>query len=430
MIHYISKNPIKSELFKNSQIDVLIKFLSQAKNFSFDIETTSIDLSTSKILLMQFGNHIDQYVLDCRTIDLLSYPVLEKLEDKNISKYGHYLKYDAAHVLHHYGFNLFNMIDSYIGEKLITNNTTYSCSLENTARRYLKIDTDKSERKSFFRFDGDITEKQVVYAARDIEISYKLIYRQIKKIDRMRLRKLLLLESNLSSYWAKCEVDGLKIKPGYYHWYFQEQMQQDLFIEKKPVDGKLHYEIKPLADIFGTAKPYYTNSRSELKINKKHLEKKLIKISLEGLDASILDLFHKERNKKNYINRGEESLLFHNQAANYGYQYSIDGYNRIIWHPSHKIINKDLSENEKVYKISSIFPVYSTVNNIIKKGLNLINHNFYGRTRFLEMKQDNILFEADQDLNQNDLLFCFEMSANFLNYKFSNQDVRWSNIME
>ena len=148
MIYFVSNNNelFKSNLYERMTLEESIRELKSWTLFQFDTETTGLDPHIDTLLLIQFGSdkHDIRIVVDCTSIDILKYK--DVLETKFLV--GQNLKFDLQ-FLYSKGIVPTRVYDTMIVEQLLYLGYPagiISYSLANIAKRYLKIDIDKSIR--------------------------------------------------------------------------------------------------------------------------------------------------------------------------------------------------------------------------------------------------------------------------------------------
>lgn len=179
-----------------------------------DLETTGLNPRTDKVRLVQMYNGKEM-----RIVDAFKHPeILDELvaitEDPATIKVGHNLKFDISFVRAHANRRIrpSNIWDTLLAEQVLmagwswpyydkksneTKKRMPEFSLAALVMRHLGEKMDKSMQRSDWGA-SDITEEQMAYAARDVEVLLP-IYEIQKK----------LLETNNLTYIAKLEFDTL-----------------------------------------------------------------------------------------------------------------------------------------------------------------------------------------------------------------------------
>lgn len=169
--------------------------------------------------MFQIGNEYEQYVIDTRytSIDFLS----KYLKSKSLLKIGHNLKFDAQLLLKD-KLVLNHIYDTMVVDYLLYNGKKVTHSLAACSIRYLDIDIDsnqldlfqpsvnKSIRDTFKHVTfEDFTPEQVIYAAKDVEITCRIRNAQLPMLIRDKMTKLADLENEFALVLADMEFNGI-----------------------------------------------------------------------------------------------------------------------------------------------------------------------------------------------------------------------------
>src|SRR5690606_28529407 len=133
-----------------------------------------------KIVMFQIGTLERQYIIDYRSRNLGK--LVEILENKDILKVGHNLKFEYQHILHNNKVRINNMYDTQIVEQIIycgldqytfkipgKNEEVKRFSLEALDYIYLKKVVQKKTRLEFLKIGSKpFTKSQIYYGAEDI----------------------------------------------------------------------------------------------------------------------------------------------------------------------------------------------------------------------------------------------------------------------
>lgn len=236
----------------------LLDWVKDKKQIAIDIETRfgNIDLpykgKTAKsqkldlsklnpyeheILLFQIGNDEDQFIIDCRYVDIT--PLIDYLKSRpDLTIIGHNLKYDISWLNVKFGYIPNKMFDTMLTEKCLTmglydlewdskaeklknnkrNNKPYS--LNSLAKRHLGFDYDtdqlslfepkcpKKIRDSFPSITSEaISDEQITYARYDVIIPYRLY----KLYNKEKLPKIVDIENEYLKVLISMETYGIKL---------------------------------------------------------------------------------------------------------------------------------------------------------------------------------------------------------------------------
>jgi ribonuclease D len=112
-------------------------------------------------------------------------PLTGLLSDERVVKIFHNAKFDLE-FLHDAGYEVRNVFDTMIAEKVITHGANQSASLAETLYRYFAVDLDKSQRAKFNRrWDGIWTDELVDYALSDVVHLPRLMHEQKTWMERL-----------------------------------------------------------------------------------------------------------------------------------------------------------------------------------------------------------------------------------------------------
>jgi len=144
--------------------------LKSARFLFLDIETTSAseDFTKNRVRLVQMGDFETTLV-----VDLFKCPGCAELLKPFLSErawVGHNLKFDVKHLYYFFGIEPATVFDTYVASILLGNERN---SLQAVVERYLGEFLDKSEQLSNWGAE-ELTEAQLAYAAKDVEILRRL----------------------------------------------------------------------------------------------------------------------------------------------------------------------------------------------------------------------------------------------------------------
>ncbi len=203
-----------------------LKDLSCRDTFSFDLETTSLNVVEARIVGLSFSWKEDEaYYVPLLLPDgetPLARSALEGLrpilEDKKIKKVGQNLKYDCA-VLKNYDIELSGIaFDTMVASYLI-NPTRRRHGLDELAMQYLFYQTTPitdliGRGKAQLTMDRVELEKIAKYACEDADIAYCLSHRLRPLLEQEGLLKLFEeVELPLVGVLAEMEHTGIKVDP-------------------------------------------------------------------------------------------------------------------------------------------------------------------------------------------------------------------------
>lgn len=246
MIYFVSNNNelFKSNLYERMTLEESIRELKSWTLFQFDTETTGLDPHIDTLLLIQFGSdkHDIRIVVDCTSIDILKYK--DVLETKFLV--GQNLKFDLQ-FLYSKGIVPTRVYDTMIVEQLLYLGYPagiISYSLANIAKRYLKIDIDKSIRGQII-WRG-IDDEVIIYAANDVVYLEQIMWKQMKKARYQGMEKGAELECSFVPAIAYLEWCGIKLSIP--KW--KEKMKIDQSNLSKAREELNKYVINKYSDLY------------------------------------------------------------------------------------------------------------------------------------------------------------------------------------
>ena len=233
-----------------------------------DVYQPGLDPYVSRIVMVQVGTLEKRFVIDSRVVDCSF--LKEVLEDENILKIGHNLKFEGKHFLVNYGITIRNVWDTMISERVLYNGLKLSYSLESLMNRYLGIKSvektnlfaeepkyeweeeldeldlldkkeslvqyvDKSIRLGFVEIgDKPFTKEQIEYGVNDIVAPLKIY--EIQKQGRFVNDELYLpeigfkLENKFTQVLAHIETVGAGFDP--LKWKSLAEKNREIFLSR------------------------------------------------------------------------------------------------------------------------------------------------------------------------------------------------------
>lgn len=196
-------------------------FLESVRGAPFlalDTETSGLDPHLEKLLLIQFGTAERQALVDAQAVDADT--VRSIFRDHLVVM--HNATFDLKMLSATYGPGLHleeaQIADTQNAEKLLrngrkTDHLLQGFALKVLAERYAGMELDKSIRQGFFGIQSvtDLSPAELVYAARDVEATWKVFARQLEELERDGLLKVLAIEGAASVAFADLELKGAPI---------------------------------------------------------------------------------------------------------------------------------------------------------------------------------------------------------------------------
>jgi DNA polymerase I len=263
------------------------EYLKSESMVGADTETTGLDPLVDKVLLIQLGTPLNQYVFDIARIDKEDLKLVFKiLESDKILKVFQNGKFDYKMLKTNFNIKVRNLADTMITEQILTKGAKQrGFGLADLSEKYGAGQLDKSIRSEFVAMKyGDIFTKQaIIYAAEDVRVTPIIYSKQLAIADSKDMRKLILLENDAVAVYAEMELNGIYVDSD--KWL---ALEKDAEKNMKEAEKKLqvHFESYFQKNLFGEIDLNYS-SPAQIK---PALEK-IIKISLESTNEKYLEQF-------------------------------------------------------------------------------------------------------------------------------------------
>ncbi len=206
-LNVISKDDI-------SKLGQLLQDISNTTEICIDVETTSLDPITGKLLLFQIKAGENTYIIDClhSEIRTITY-VVQIIKDSKKLCIGHNIKFDIKYLYTKTGELIENVYDTSLAENIINAGVGKKFySLNDLTSKYCDVVLDKDVRESFYKEEIiTFTQEQLIYSALDVKYLEAIKEKQLLEIAKRRLIKILNLEMLLVPVVADMEVTGIKI---------------------------------------------------------------------------------------------------------------------------------------------------------------------------------------------------------------------------
>jgi len=168
------------------EIEIAYEKLSASPVLGCDTETSSLSARGGRIFSVQFSDG-DFSVLVPTSEGVALGRLAAVLENPAITKIFHNAKFDLE-FLRESGYQVSNVFDTMIAEKVLTRGAGQSANLAETLYRYFAVDLDKSPRVKFNRkWDGIWTPDLVDYALSDVVYLPELMREQKIWLERLSL---------------------------------------------------------------------------------------------------------------------------------------------------------------------------------------------------------------------------------------------------
>lgn len=176
------------------EINLAFEKLSAAQNIGCDTETSSLSVRHGRLFSAQFSDG-DFNVLVPISEGVSLGKLAEILENPQKTKIFHNAKFDME-FLGENGYQVSNVFDTMIAEKVLTKGANQSASLAETLYRYFAVDLEKSHRDTFTKnWNGIWTDELVNYALSDVIYLPELKREQEIWLERLGLRTEFLEQS-------------------------------------------------------------------------------------------------------------------------------------------------------------------------------------------------------------------------------------------
>lgn len=210
MIYLVSNQKrLEVEGIVQATIEDCLDYFKDKNEIQVDTETEGFDPYTKKVLTIQLGDGINEFVVEGTEFLVC----LKLLLESGITLVLQNAKFDLKFLYHN---NIYpkNIYDTFLAECILT--TGYSdsdrdVSLKGLVLKYLNIDLDKSIRGQIHR-EG-ITDRVIRYAALDVKYLSEIKRLQEIKIKELGLEKVLELENEVVKVFARIEYDGINVNP-------------------------------------------------------------------------------------------------------------------------------------------------------------------------------------------------------------------------
>ena len=209
MIKLICAHRQIDPIFECVSIDDAVNYLSKQTVLGVDTETEGKDFTRKKVVMFQIGTKDVQYVIDTRYQGIE--PLIPILEDPNIVKIFHNIKFDYKFIKAQWGANIANPYDTMLAEGVLNcGRIAVGYSLNALTQRYLGKELNKEVRNKFINLDGvPFNSEQIMYGAEDVEHLLDIRAIQLKEIEKHGLEKVLDLENNVALAFADIEYNGM-----------------------------------------------------------------------------------------------------------------------------------------------------------------------------------------------------------------------------
>lgn len=305
-------------------IEEAVEKLSKSKILGCDTETTGLKFLDDTLLMLQIFDGTDNYVIDCRSIDIL--PLNKIFESKEIIKIFHNAKFDIK-FLRANGINIENVYDTMLVEKIIhCGKINFKVALKSLMHRYFGIEMEKETRNTFINHKGDFTKAQVIYGLDDTVKLLEIRNLQLDQVKELQLEAVVKLENSVTIVFADIEFNGLYLdKPTWEAASIQVEKDIDMIFEE--LEEELHKDFPQYrdnqVDMFGGGRLNTINWDSPTQVLK------LMQNFEPGLDSAGGPALQPIKDKhpiiSKYVEYKEKTKLFNSYGLDFYKYLQSDG---------------------------------------------------------------------------------------------------------
>lgn len=282
MVHFLSGT---KSIFHNTEsptinyldsVEPILEYFKDIPVIGVDTETEGRDCHTKKIISLQLGDSVNQYFIDCRSIDILQFK--ELLESNNKTFIFHNAKFDYKFLKAH-NIIVENIYDTMLAEAVLyCGHIKYGYGLKDLVKRYCNVELEKETRGEFFLLkDRPLTFSQIMYGAKDVMYLHDIFNKQIAKINEEELAYVVNLENNVVKALADIEYNGIYLNQErwlenaleYERQAFQYELQLDDIITSDPILSKkivAHKQLDMFSEVTRSTTVNYSSPLQILKI--------------------------------------------------------------------------------------------------------------------------------------------------------------------
>lgn len=240
-------------ILEQAQFDALLTRLQHASHFAVDTETTSLDYRQAQIVGVSFALDAQDAFYIPLAHDYLDAPeqlnreavlaaLKPVLENPDIGKIGHHLKYDA-HVFANHGINLSGWIFDTMLASYIYNASATRHGMDDVARVYLSHLTTTFEDIAGkgvkqLTFNQIALDKAAPYACEDAHVTYRLYEVFNRKLgEHPELQNLLTkVELPVAQVLTSMESNGIQLDTGFLAQLGDEFLEQIQSLEQTAIE--------------------------------------------------------------------------------------------------------------------------------------------------------------------------------------------------
>lgn len=207
---YLISNQTKlpeEDIMQQTDLSMMFEYFKSEESIALDTETTGFDPFTNKLLTIQIGDYVNQWVIDLNYVNINE--LKEFIESKLVLV--HNFLFDGKWLLHN-NIKPKNIYDSFLAELILT--TGYERSkgilgLKDVAKKYLDVEISKDDRGLIHR--QGLTSRVIRYCAKDVQYLHLIREKQLEEIRKYDLEKVLDLENKVICVFVGMNYNGLQI---------------------------------------------------------------------------------------------------------------------------------------------------------------------------------------------------------------------------
>ena len=300
-VRFVGPDRVFSDI-KSATIEECVQYCADKYILGCDTETTGMDFTKKKMIMLQIGDGDLQFVIDTRYVDVT--PLKPIIEDTSKTIVFHNTKFDYK-FLKNEGITVGKTWDTMLAEQVLNcGRNDLSNSLAAVCERRLGIVLDKRVRNLFIGMSGEpFSDDQVIYGAKDVSNLLEIVEQQKEDLGKKSLMQTLHLENHACLAFADIEYNGLDIDSQ--AWLeISEDTSQELVESEKELD-----DIVLSDKIFEDVLPKYIQGdlfQEERKLDIKWSSPTQVLKAMQKVAPDIEDV-----NGKNlYIHRSKHPIIY------------------------------------------------------------------------------------------------------------------------